>query len=68
MATTVEMPDRDATCAYCDSPIFAHDPICVRDCTTDCGSPAYFSHYACLAVSIDENRLTDGDACAWSPE
>lgn len=68
MATTVEMPDTDETCTYCDSRIFDHDPICVRDCTADCGSPLYFCNYACLSVHINENKLTYGDACKWSPE
>jgi hypothetical protein len=41
MSTTVETPDPDETCAYCRSPIFDHDPVCVRDCTDECGSPTY---------------------------
>jgi hypothetical protein len=40
----------------------------VRDCTADCGSPAYFCNYACLSAHIDEQELTAGDACEWSPE
>ena|GEM_PF-274896 len=42
--------------------------VCVRDCTDDCGSPAYFCNYACLSSYIDEEDLTVGDACEWSPE
>ena len=68
MAATVEIPDTDETCAYCGSRIFDHDPICVRDCTADCGSPLYFCNYACLSVYITENELTYGDAYEWSPE
>jgi hypothetical protein len=68
MATTVETPDTDEACAYCGSPIFVHDPICVRDCTADCGLPHYFCNYACLSAYIDENELTYGDACEWSPK
>jgi hypothetical protein len=68
MATTVETPETDETCAYCGSRIFDHDPICVRDCTADCGSALYFCNYACLSVYINENELTYGDACEWSPE
>jgi hypothetical protein len=68
MATTVETPDASETCAYCGSRIFDHDPICVRDCEDACGSPAYFCHYACLSVYIDENGLTVGDACEWTPD
>ncbi|WP_026190092.1 hypothetical protein [Halomicrobium katesii] len=68
MATTIETPANDTVCAYCESPIFAHDPICVRDCTDDCGAPAYFCNYACLSSYIDDEDLTEGDACEWSPE
>ncbi|TQQ82553.1 hypothetical protein EGH24_03615 [Halonotius terrestris] len=67
MTTTVATPVADQTCAYCGAHIFDHDPICVRDCTADCGSPEYFCNHACLAVYIDENSLTTGDACAWTP-
>ena len=68
MATTVETPDPDQPCAYCGSRIAAHDPICVRDCADDCGSPTYVCNHACLAAHIDREGLTAGDACAWSPE
>ena len=68
MATTIETPDPDQPCAFCGSPIFDHDPVCVRDCTVDCGSPTYLCNYACLSAYIDENELTCGDACEWSPE
>jgi hypothetical protein len=68
MATSIETPDADQSCAYCDSAIFNHDPICVRDCTADCGSPTHFCNYACLATYIDEEGLTAGAACEWSPE
>lgn len=68
MTTTVATPKTDELCAYCESQIFEHDPICVRDCDDDCGSPEYFCNYACLSAYIDENNLTTGNACAWSPE
>ncbi len=42
MATTIETPGADEACAYCGSRVFDHDPVCVRDCTADCGSPTYF--------------------------
>jgi hypothetical protein len=67
MATTIETPDAEERCAYCDSAIFEHDPVCLRDCTADCGSPTYFCNHACLAAYIDEQGLTTGDACEWSP-
>ncbi|PSP53555.1 hypothetical protein BRC74_03720 [Halobacteriales archaeon QH_7_68_42] len=38
------------------------------DCTDDCGSPTYFCNHGCLAAYIDENDLTVGTTCEWSPE
>ncbi|WP_299270073.1 hypothetical protein [Halorientalis sp.] len=68
MSTTVSTPDADETCAYCESRIFDHDPVCVRDCTDDCESPTCFCHHACLSAYIDEHELTTGNACRWSPD
>jgi len=68
MSATIELPDDVETCAYCGSHIFEHDPICVRDCHDECGSPCFFCNYACLSADIDENDRVTGDACAWSPE
>ncbi|MFB6252788.1 MAG: hypothetical protein ABEI27_14090 [Halobellus sp.] len=65
---TVSTPDTDEECAYCDSRIFDHDPICVRDCDDDCGSPTYFCNYACLTAHVEERNLMAGNACRWSPE
>ncbi|TYL37921.1 hypothetical protein CV102_14450 [Natronococcus pandeyae] len=67
MSTSSTTPDVDQICAFCESQIFEHDPVCVRDCTVDCGSPVYFCNYACLVEYVDENDLTTGDACEWSP-
>jgi hypothetical protein len=68
MSTTVATPSADEECAYCRSRIFDHEPICVRDCTDDCGSPTYFCNYACLSAYVEENELVTGDACEWSPD
>jgi hypothetical protein len=68
MPTTVSTPESDKQCAYCHSRIFDHDPICVRDCTEDCGSPTYFCNYSCLSAFITEHEMTTGNACCWSPE
>lgn len=68
MPTASATPDADETCAYCDTRIFDHDPVCIRDCTDDCGSPTYFCNFARLSVYVDEQRLATGDACEWSPE
>ena len=67
MSTTIETPTADTVCTYCESRIFDHEPLCVRDCTADCGSPEYFCNYACLVAHIDEEALTSGNACEWSP-
>lgn len=63
MATTIETPGPEQTCAYCGSRIFAHDPVCVRDCIADCGSPRYFCNHSCLSAHIDDAGLTTGAAC-----
>lgn len=68
MSTTIATPDRDQACAYCGSLVFDHDPVCVRDCTADCGDPTYFCNHACLRTHVEENGLATGDACEWSPE
>lgn len=67
MSTIMETPDVDEACAYCGSRIFDHEPICVRDCTDDCGSPEYYCNHACLSAYIDENKLTTDDTCQWKP-
>jgi hypothetical protein len=28
----------------------------------------YFCNYACLSTYVDENDLTTGNACEWSPD
>jgi hypothetical protein len=68
MSTTITTPDTDELCAYCESAIFDHDPICVRDCTDECGSPSYFCNYACLLAYVKAHDLTVGDACEWHPD
>jgi len=68
MSTRVRTPDETQACDYCGSRIFDHDPVCVRDCTDDCGSPRYFCNYACLSAYVDDNDLTEGNACEWSPD
>lgn len=68
MATTVETPAPDEACSYCGARIFDHDPVCVRDCVEDCGSPEYFCNYACLVSYVEDEGLTTGNACEWSPE
>lgn len=67
MSATIETPDAEQLCAYCDSRIFDHDPICVRDCTENCADPTYFCKHACLSAYIDDNDLTTGNVCEWSP-
>jgi len=68
MVATIETPDGAEPCGYCGSDIFAHDPICVRECTDNCGSPSYFCIYGCLPAYTDENELASGDAFGWTPE
>jgi hypothetical protein len=67
MSTTITKPSVEESCVYCESRIFDHDPICVRDCNEDCGSPLYFCNFACLSAYIERNELVIGDACEWTP-
>lgn len=68
MPTPVTTPDIDEPCAYCGSRIFEHDPICLRDCTDDCGSPVYFCNHSCMSAYVDRNDLTAGESCNWSSD
>ena len=67
MSTRIETPHETTACAYCGCALYDHDPICVRDCTADCGDPAYFCNFGCLASHIDTEELATGTACQWSP-
>ncbi|ELZ51132.1 hypothetical protein C465_04144 [Halorubrum distributum JCM 9100] len=64
---TVSTADADETCAYCGSRISDHDPIPVRGRDDGCGSPTCFCNYACLSAHADEQDLSAGNACEWSP-
>lgn len=56
-------------CTYCGSDVGAHDPITVVEGAEVGGDRAgVFCNYACLASWIDEEDLTEGAACTWSPE
>ncbi|PSQ06621.1 hypothetical protein BRC92_00155 [Halobacteriales archaeon QS_4_69_31] len=68
MSTSIETPDETQACAYCGCRVFDHDPVCIRDCTDDCGSPTYFCNYGCLVAYVEENGLTTGTTCEWSPD
>jgi hypothetical protein len=68
VSTTVTTPAADERCEYYESRVFDHEPICVCDCTDDCGSPTYFCNYACLSAYVTEIGLTTGNACEWTPD
>jgi hypothetical protein len=55
-------------CSYCGSNIERHDPVFVAE--TDDGQrvpSSQFCNYACLSAYIEEEELTSGAACEWSP-
>ena len=57
-------------CTSCGSDLAGYDPVFVEETAADgerVGAGG-FCNYACLAVHIEDAALTDGDACAWSPE
>jgi hypothetical protein len=51
-------------CTYCDSPVERHDPVYVRERE---GPERAFCNYACLTSYIDDEGLTTGNCCEWSP-
>ncbi len=54
-------------CTYCGSDVAAHDPVYVAD--EPGGEPTgSFCNYACLESHIEDEGLTAGAACEWSPE
>ncbi|WP_435335311.1 hypothetical protein [Haloarchaeobius sp. TZWWS8] len=53
-------------CVYCESEVERHDPVYVREGDESEEQP--FCNYACLAAWVDEEELTYGTSCAWSPE
>ncbi|MFO7926320.1 MAG: hypothetical protein ACQET5_03755 [Halobacteriota archaeon] len=56
-------------CTYCGSDLSAYEPVYVEE--TGGGervSAGGFCNYACLSAHIETEGLTDGDACAWSPD
>ena len=56
-------------CTYCGSDLANYDPVFVEATEDDERVPVGgFCNYACLSAYIDEEALTYGDACEWSPE
>ncbi|WP_435363176.1 hypothetical protein [Haloarchaeobius sp. DYHT-AS-18] len=53
-------------CLYCESDVERHDPVYVREGSETDEKP--FCNYACLAAYIDDEELTFGTSCEWSPE
>ncbi|MFD1644767.1 hypothetical protein [Haloarchaeobius litoreus] len=51
-------------CEYCDSPVEHHDPVYVREGE---GEERAFCNYACLTSYVDDEGLTTGNCCRWSP-
>lgn len=57
------MPD----CRYCGCLVEQHDPVYVAENDPDT-EPQPFCNYACLTEYIDQEGLTTGTSCVWSPE
>ncbi|MEF8881972.1 MAG: hypothetical protein V5A34_05540 [Halapricum sp.] len=57
------------TCTYCGSDLGSYEPIYVEETRNgDRVAVGGFCNYACLSAYIDENELTYGTACEWSPD
>lgn len=54
-------------CRYCGCTVEAHDPVYVAEGEPD-GESLPFCNYACLAEHIEQEGLTTGTSCNWSPE
>ncbi|MFB6150217.1 MAG: hypothetical protein ABEJ40_00275 [Haloarculaceae archaeon] len=57
----------DGICAYCGSDLAAYDPVCLCECGTDV-TLGRFCNVSCLVAYADEEELTAGDACEWTPD
>lgn len=54
-------------CVYCGSTVEDHDPVFVAEGEPDAATTP-FCNYACLAAHIEDEGLTAGACCQWSPE
>lgn len=54
------------TCTYCGSDLSAYDPVCLCECEPN-STIGRFCNVACLVAYVDEEGLTEGDACEWTP-
>lgn len=56
-------------CSYCNSDLSVYDPVYVQKLAKpDAVDVGTFCNYACLTAYIDDEGLTTGEACAWTPE
>lgn len=56
-------------CTYCGSPVQEHDPVFVNEGENDSSNQVgQFCNYACLNMHIENETLTVGASCEWSPE
>lgn len=56
-------------CTYCGQDVTEHDPVFVQEHSGGDRVPTgQFCNYACLSSWIDEEGLTTGAACEWTPE
>jgi hypothetical protein len=56
-------------CTYCGSDVRDHDPVYVNEGENDSDNQVgQFCNYACLTSHIEDETLTAGAACEWSPE
>jgi hypothetical protein len=56
-------------CTYCESNVEHHDPVFTTEIESGQRVPAgQFCNYACLSAFVEEEKLTYGAACEWSPD
>ncbi|AHZ23874.1 hypothetical protein E6P09_12555 [Haloferax mediterranei ATCC 33500] len=55
-------------CVYCGSDVSCHDPVFVEEAADgERVSVGGFCNYACLSAYIEDEELTTGASCEWSP-
>ncbi|AFK20515.1 hypothetical protein HFX_2844 [Haloferax mediterranei ATCC 33500] len=53
---------------YCGSDVSCHDPVFVEEAADgERVSVGGFCNYACLSAYIEDEELTTGASCEWSP-
>ena len=53
-------------CTYCECPVENHDPLYLSS-SPGSEPTAQFCNYGCLSAHIEEEALSTGTSCEWTP-